>query len=266
MSGTSFQVVDGLRTRIRVHGEGTPLLLIGGVWSQVELWDDVLPHLDGFRAIMFDPPGIGASELPRRPMTVRGLARFAGAVLDAVGVRRAHVLGVSLGGVVAQQMARSLPERVDRLVLVSTAYGAPGLPGRPDVVLRFARPRAYADADALERSAGAIFGGRLRAQPHLVHQWHLRPAADLRSYVYRLAGTVGWSSLPWLHKLPHPTLVVHGDDDPIVPLVNARVIARRVPHARLRVVPRGGHLLLLDSAPEVLPHVTDFLEQRKERP
>ena len=266
MTESSFQVVDGLRTRIRVHGEGAPLLLIGGVWSQIELWDDVLPHLDGFRTVMFDPPGIGETELPRRPLTMGGLARFAGGVLDAAGVQRAHVLGVSLGGAVAQQMAHSLPDRVAGLVLVSTAFGAPGVPGRPDVVLRFARPRAYADAGALEHSAGVIFGGRMRTEPELVHQWHLRPAADLRSYLFRLAGTVGWSSLRWLHTVPHPTLVLHGDDDPIVPLVNARGIARRMPHARLRVISGGGHLMLLDSADEVLPHITAFLEQHKETP
>jgi pimeloyl-ACP methyl ester carboxylesterase len=261
VNGTTFTVVDGLRTRLRIHGEGTPLLLMGGVWSQVELWDDVLPHLTGFRAIAFDPPGIGATDLPARPLTVGGLARFAGGVLDAVGVHRAHVLGVSLGGLVAQQLAHSLPNRVDRLALVSTGFGAPGIPGRPDVVLRFVRPRAYADLDELERSAGRIFGGRLRAEPGLVHRWHLRPAPDLRSYLYRLVGTAGFSSLPWLHRLPHHTLVVHGDDDPIVPLINARTVACRVPHATLRVVHGGGHLMVLDSAAEVLPIVTDFLSR-----
>lgn len=271
MSTTSYVVVDGLRTRVRVHGDGPPLLLIGGVWSQVELWDDVLPFLDGFRTITFDPPGIGATELSRRPLTVGGLAGFAAGVLDAVGADRAHVLGVSLGGLVAQAMARSHPDRVDALVLVSTGYGVPGVPGRPDVMLRFARPRAYADPDELERSAGRIFGGRLRDEPGLVRRWHLRPAADLKSYVYRLVGVAGFTSLPWLHRLPTPTLVVHGDDDPIVPLVNARVVACRVPGARLEVIRGGGHLVLLDSVREVLPTITDFLTHahphpRAERP
>jgi pimeloyl-ACP methyl ester carboxylesterase len=70
---------------------------------------------------------------------------------------------------------------------------------------------------------------------------------------------VGWSSLPWLHRLPQPTLVVHGDDDPVVPLVNARIVACRVPGARLHVVDGGGHLLLLDSSADVLPIITGFL-------
>jgi pimeloyl-ACP methyl ester carboxylesterase len=99
----------------------------------------------------------------------------------------------------------------------------------------------------------------LRDQPELVHQFHLRPPADVKAWWYRLAGLAGWSSLPWLHRLRQPTLVVHGDDDPIVPLFNARVVACRIPGARLHVVHGGGHLMLLDSAAEVLPPITDFL-------
>jgi poly(3-hydroxyalkanoate) depolymerase len=259
MSASVSHVIDGLPTRIRVQGEGPPVLLIGGLWSQVPLWDDVLPFLGGFTTIAFDPPGIGATGMPQRPYRVRRLAEFSARVLDAVGVARAHVLGVSLGGAVAQQLARSFPDRVDRLVLVSTGYGAFGVPGRPGALLRFARPNGYADLEDLERDAGRIFGGRLRTEPHLVHTWHLRPPADLRAWWFRLAGTVGWTSLPWLHQLPQPTLVVHGDDDPVVPLVNGRALAHRIPHARLHVVRGGGHLLLLDSAPQVLPHITGFL-------
>jgi poly(3-hydroxyalkanoate) depolymerase len=259
MTVDSTYVIDGLPTRVRVSGEGPPLLVIGGVWTQVSLWDDVLRFLDGFTTIAFDPPGIGATAMPQRPYSVRRLAGFAARVLDAVGVERADVLGVSLGGVVAQELSRSFPDRVGRLVLVSTGYGALGVPGRPEVLMRFARPTFYADQRKLEQDAGRIFGGRLRTAPGLVRGWHLRPPADLRAWFYRLVGTVGWSSLPWLHRLSHPTLVLHGDDDPVVPLVNARVIAWRVPSARLHVVNGGGHLLLLDSSAEVLPIITGFL-------
>jgi pimeloyl-ACP methyl ester carboxylesterase len=259
LSTTTTFVIDGLRTNVRIQGEGPPLLLIGGLWSQVSLWDTLLPHLAGFRTIAFDPPGIGRTDLPRAPYTVRRHAAFAGKVLEAAGVGKAHVLGVSLGGAVAQELARRLPNRVDRLVLVSTSYGVPGPTGRLDTMLRFLRPTAYRDLDRLEDEAGRIFGGRLRSRPELVHQWDLRPPAGLRAYAFRLAGTLGWSSLPWLHRIPHRTLVVHGDDDAIVPTVNARVLACLVPRSALRIQHGGGHLVLLDSAEEVLPVVHDFL-------
>jgi len=262
----STHVIEGLSTRVRVSGHGQPLMLIGGLWSQAPMFDGVLPLLDGFRTIAFDPPGIGETDLPTCPFSVQRLARFAAGVLDAIGVPRAHVLGVSLGGAVAQELARSHPDRVERLVLVSTGPGAISVPGRPDVLMRFGRPTAYGDLSALEQSAGRIFGGRLREQPQLVRGWHLRPPANTRAWLYRLAGTTGWSSLPWLHRLTQPTLVVHGDDDPIVPLINARLIAWRVPDARLEVVAGGGHLLLLDSAADVVPVITAFLTRTTDRP
>jgi poly(3-hydroxyoctanoate) depolymerase len=254
-------IVEGLHTRAQVRGQGPPLLLIGGLWGQVRLWDDLLPLLPGFRTIAFDPPGIGDTDMPRRPYTIRRLAAFATGILDRLGVPRAHVLGVSLGGAVAQQLAKSFPDRVDRLVLVSTSPGALGVPGRPDALARFLRPTAYASSTALEHDAGRMFGGRLREHPELVHRFHLRPPAHLKAYAFRLAGAAGWTSLPWLHRLTTPTLVVHGSADPIVPPINARLLTRLIPAARLHLVAGAGHLLLLDSPTQVLPVITRFLTE-----
>ena len=254
----STHVIDGLSTRVRVSGEGRPLLLIGGLWSQAPMFDPVLPYLDGFRTIAFDPPGIGKTDLPTRPYSVQRLAQFAVGVLAAVGVGRADVLGVSLGGAVAQELAHAHPERVDRLVLVSTGPGTIAVPGRLDILVRFGRPTAYTNITELEQRAGQIFGGRLREHPELVRGWHLRPPASKKAWLYRLAGTTGWSSLPFLHSVTQPTLVIHGDDDPIIPLVNARIMSRLLPHATLHVYP-DGHLGLVTMADELGPLVSHFL-------
>jgi pimeloyl-ACP methyl ester carboxylesterase len=253
------RTVDGLRTRIQVRGDGPPLLLINGLWGQIRMWDDLLPHLAGFRTIAFDPPGIGDTEMPSRPYTISRLARFCASVLEVAEVSQADVLGVSLGGAIAQQLAHARPDRVRRLVLVSTSPGALSVPGRPEALLRFLRPTAYASKRTMERHVGTMFGGRMRTHPQLVRRWHFQPPRHLRAYAFRLAGTAGWTSLPWLRLLPPPTLVVHGTDDPIVPLVNARLLARLIPDARLHTVRGGGHLLLLDSATEVAPVITAFL-------
>ena len=262
MSTGSTLVIDGLRTKVQVRGEGPPLLLIGGLWSQVGLWDDLVPQLHGFRTIAFDPPGLGATEMPRRPYTVKDLAAFAAGVLDALGVERAHVLGVSLGGAVAQQLARSHPDRVDRLVLVSTGFGAPGWPGRPDVLLRFPVLTRTETVRELEKMAGHVFGGRLREDPSLVRDY--APAAARRDEGLALParGVAG---------VEQPALAAPGRP------ADARRARRRRPDraagqrpgrsradclgARLHVLKGGGHLLLLDSATEVLPTITDFLAE-----
>jgi pimeloyl-ACP methyl ester carboxylesterase len=164
--------VQGLRTGVEVQGDGPPLLLVNGIWGELAAWRGLQPYLDGFRTISFDAPGIGDTEIPPYPMSLPALARFAVAVLDAVGVRRAHVLGVSFGGVVAQQVATIAPRRVDRLVLVSTTAGLLHLPGQPAALLRLMNPLPTGRAGA---AAGRTFGGRIRRDPAVLQRLQLAP-------------------------------------------------------------------------------------------
>jgi pimeloyl-ACP methyl ester carboxylesterase len=188
-------------------------------------------------------------------MPLPALARFTAGVLDAVGVRRAHVLGVSFGGLVAQQLAAFAPDRVDRLVLVSTSSGMMPVPGRPEAVLRLLT--AW-NSDNL-RDAGMVFGGRIRQEPRLLAKLDLRVPRSTSALVNRLGGLSGWWSLPW--SVPHPALVLTGDDDPIVPAQNSQILAACLPAARLHVVRGGGHLVLFDSPELVAPVIDTFLRR-----
>jgi poly(3-hydroxyoctanoate) depolymerase len=250
--------VRGLRIHAQIRGEGEPLLLYSGIWGEVGLWEQLLPHLDGFRTIAFDPPGIGRSQMPAFPLTMWALAGFGAAVLDELGIQSAHVLGASFGGAVAQQMAFSHPRRVRRLVLVSTSFGGFAMPGNLEALWHFIHPRSY-HPERLERVAGAMFGGRLRTEPELVRSMQIRRPTGTLAALYRMAPLFGWTSLPWLWAIGHPTLVIAGDDDPVTPLVNHRIIASLMPRATLHTVRGGGHLVLLDSAPEVGPVISSFL-------
>lgn len=252
--------IRGLRIHAQVHGEGEPLLLYSGIWGEVRLWDQLLPHLAGFQAIAFDPPGIGRSQRPYHPLSMWSLAQMGTAVLDEFGIESAHVLGASFGGAVAQQMAFSHPRRVRRLVLVSTSFGGFAMPGSPRALWHFVHPRSY-HPQRLEQVAGAMFGGRLRTEPELVRSMHVKRPKDTRAALYRMAGLFGWTSLPWLWAISQPTLILAGDDDPVTPLVNHRVMAALIPRARLHVAAGGGHLVLLDSAHQIGPVVTSFLRQ-----
>jgi poly(3-hydroxyoctanoate) depolymerase len=252
--------IRGLRIHAQICGEGEPLLLYSGIWGEVGLWDRLLPYLDGFQTIAFDPPGIGRSQMPVFPLTMCGLAEFGTAVLDEFGVESAHVLGASFGGAVAQQMAFSHPRHVRRLVLASTSFGGFAMPGSLAALWHFIHPRSY-HPERLEKVAGDMFGGRLREEPELVRSMHIRRPTDTMAALYRMAPLFGWTSLPCLWTIRHPTLVIAGDDDPVTPLVNHQVIAALIPRARLHTVRGGGHLVLLDSADRVGPVIADFLRE-----
>jgi poly(3-hydroxyalkanoate) depolymerase len=260
-----FVDVDGVRLRTSVRGSGPALLLITGLGASLELGQPFERELAarGVQAISFDAPGVGQSTAYRRPRRMGGVARTVERMLDALGHDQVDVLGVSLGGVVAQQLAHQAPRRVRRLVLAATGPGLGGVPGSPRVLLSLATPRRYYQPDYYRRIAGRVYGGAARRDPDaLLHgsvaRFVERPS--LQGYLGQLYAISGWTSLPWLRTLRQPTLVLAGDDDPIVPLVNGRILARCIPHARLHVVRGGGHLFLLERPARIAALVAGFLE------
>jgi poly(3-hydroxyoctanoate) depolymerase len=260
-----FVDVDGVRLRTSVRGSGAPLLLVTGLGASLDLARPFERELSarGVQAVSFDAPGVGQSSAYRWPRRIPGVARTVERTLDALGYDRVDVLGVSLGGVVAQQLAHQAPRRVRRLVLAATGPGLGGVPGSPDVLLTLATPRRYHQPDYYRRVAGRIYGGEARRDPDaLLHGSVARfiQPPSIRGYLGQLYAIAGWTSLPWLRTLRQPTLVLAGDDDPIVPLVNARILARCIPHARLHVVRGGGHLFLLERPARMAAVVVGFLE------
>ncbi len=169
------------------------------------------------------------------------------------------MLGVSWGGGLAQQFAFQHPDRCRRLILVSTGTGALMVPGRPSVLAKIATPRRYQDPVYMEQIAGEIYGGKVGTQPELAHEFaHTTHFGSALGYFYQLLGVVGWTSIPWLRKLRQPTLILHGDDDPLVPLVNAKIMHRLIPHSKLYIF-HDGHLGLATSARELAQVVDQFL-------
>src|SRR5262247_2393115 len=254
--------VGGQTLRVGVrHGEQArpPLLLFNGIGANIELVEPFLDVLVGSEAIIFDVPGVGGSPSPWLPYRPSTLARLSAQLLDKLGHDQVDVLGVSWGGALAQQFAFQQGKRCRRLVLAATSPGHLMVPGKLTVLLKMATPRRYKDSDYMKRVAGDIYGGALRGSPDLVRQHlrHVRWSSDYGYYLQLIAG-FGWSSLPWLRLLPQPTLVMAGTDDPLVPVVNGRILATLIPDARLATID-DGHLLLVTSATESAAMISKFL-------
>ena len=259
-----FVDADGVRIRTAIRGSGPPLLLITGLGASLDLGAPFERELAarGVQTVSFDAPGIGESSPYRWPRRMPGVARTVEQTLDALGYDSVHVLGVSLGGVIAQQFAHQAPRRVRRLILAATGPGLGGVPGSPRALLALATPRRYYQPDYYRRIAGRVYGGTARRDPDAL--LHGSPARfierpTLSGYLGQIYAITGWTSVPWLRTLRQPTLVLAGDDDPIVPLINGRILAWCIPGARLHVVRGGGHLFLLERPAEIAALVAGFL-------
>ncbi len=252
-----------LRVSVRDGAAGwPPLLLCNGVGASLELFQPFVDALDPRRPVIrFDMPGIGGSPAPVVPYHLATLPSLLAGLLDQLGYAQADVLGISWGGGLAQQFALSRPDRVRRLVLVATGTGALMVPGHPRVLLRMLTPRRHRDPGHTARIAGELYGGSARKDPVLARDLlhattRLGPA---RGYYYQLISALGWTSLPRLPRLRPPTLILAGDDDPIIPLVNARIMHRLIRCSQLHIY-HGGHLELSADAEHLASVVQAFLD------
>jgi poly(3-hydroxyoctanoate) depolymerase len=267
MTDISSLEVEGQILRVaRCSGrrDMPPLLLINGLGANLELLEPFVRALGDIETMRIDLPGTGGSPAPTIPYRPRGLATLLIRALDMLGCRMVDILGISLGGVIAQQLAWQHADRIRRVVLVSTGTGAIMVPGTPSVLFSMLTPRRFTDPDYMASIAPDLYGGRLRTSPELAAEFHraLRPGA-MRGYYWQLLGLVGWTSIHWLSQIRQPTLVLSGADDPIVPPVNAQIMSRLIPNARLHIFD-DGHLGLLTSVDELAPIVRDFLDDQSE--
>jgi len=260
---TSTITVSGQRLRVAIRkGDGTrtPLLLMNGIGANLEVLQPFVDALDpALEVIRFDVPGTGGSPAPRFPYRFSAYARLVAQMLDQLGYQQVDGLGISWGGGLAQQFAYQYPRRCRRLILVSTGTGALMIPGRPAVLAKMVTPRRYQDPAYIVQNAGEIYGGKVRTQPKLAQEFAgTARLGSVHGYFYQLLAGVGWTSIRWLRKLQQPTLILHGDDDPLVPLVNARIMHRLITHAKLYIF-HDGHLGLATSAQELAQVVDQFL-------
>jgi len=243
--------------RVSVLGadlEPTPLLLFHGIGAEYALWGR-------FRATLTRPTiafDARSGYLGERP-SMRTYARFVRELLDQLELPAVDVLGLSWGGMVAQQLAHDHPRSVRRLVLASTTPGFLSVPAKPSSMAALLSPNR--DAAHIVEVISRIYGGDFRENPGLAQELGLVRPVHARTYRRQLLAILGWTSVPWLRELSQETLILHADDDPVAPFVNARLMRKLMPNAQLVVAPRGGHLFVLTRPDEYAAKVNDFLDR-----
>jgi len=257
-----FIAAGGQRIRVRYRtGVGVPLVLCNGIGASLEVLDPLLEELDPERPVIrFDAPGTGESPASLLPYGFAYLAWMLGKALTKLGVGVVDILGVSWGGALAQQFAFQNPRRCRRLILAATATGAIMVPAHPRVLAKMVTPRRFSDPDYGASIAAELYGGTVRQHSEDVAELMNRQlhAGSRIGYVHQLLAGVGWTSLPLLPAIRQKTLIIAGEDDPIVPIANAYILKWLLPRARLHRH-AGGHIDVVHNAPELAPVIEEFL-------
>jgi pimeloyl-ACP methyl ester carboxylesterase len=264
---------DGAWLNWREEGSGEPLLMIMGLSGSSQAWYRLLPHVTPLaRCILFDNRGTGDSDAATRPLRMDDLVTDALAVLDDAGVDSAHVIGVSMGGMIAQHLALDHRARVRSLVLGCTTAG--GDSGRGGPPWRLLGATALRPVIGPTRTwpivAPALYSRRTREehQDRLQEDLRLRlgDATALRTTLAQMAAISRHDTRRRLHELGGlPTTVIHGEEDVLVPPERGRELAAAIPGARFVTIPQCGHMMTTDAEPETVAAVTDHLRRNTAR-
>ncbi|HEY0701793.1 MAG TPA: alpha/beta fold hydrolase [Candidatus Acidoferrales bacterium] len=243
---------DGVKLFWEETGVGEPVLLIMGLGWASYLWNRTRKVLaEKYRVITFDNRGVGRSDVPEGPYPIPTMASDAAAVLDAAGVKSAHIFGISMGGMIAQEFAINYPDRVKSLILGCTAAGGPAALQPAPEVLQVLMRRGMTPQEAAEAIDPFIY--HPDASPELKDEelklrmeWYPTP----EGYLSQLQGIMMWEAYSRIGQIKAPTLVLHGDVDQLIPAGNGKLIAERIPNAKLVTIAKASHIFPTDQ-PEI---------------
>jgi 3-oxoadipate enol-lactonase len=255
----------GVRIAYELRGEGEPIVLVHGLAYDRAGWGPFPGRLaERFRVVLLDNRGVGESDAPDGPYAVPQMAADVVAVLDDAGLERTSLFGVSLGGYIAQEVAATHPERIDKLVLASTAPGGPRSHPMPQ-----ATQEVFAKYPTMEREAALrmfvenSLGERgVRELPELVdeiYQYRLGHAPSTEAWIAQATAGALFDGYDRVGAITAPTLVIHGGADVVVDPRNAELLGELLPNARVEILPDRGHLMVWEDGDRVAQLVLEFL-------
>jgi len=257
----AFVENQGARIYWDEQGTGEPVLLIMGLGYPSYLWHRTRPTLAAqYRTIALDNRGSGRSDVPPSPYPIALMASDAAAVLDAAQVESAHVFGLSMGGMIAQEFALQYPKRVRSLILGCTAAGGPNAVRATPEVTKILTARDMSPEEAAKAMRPYIYDASTpleRVEQDLVirRQWFPRP----EGYMAQLQGIFSWEAYSRLPQITASTLVIHGDSDQLVPPGNGELIAARIPGAKLVMLAHASHIFTTDQPEASQQAIVEFL-------
>jgi 3-oxoadipate enol-lactonase len=261
----AFAENQGVRIYWDEQGTGAPLLLMMGLSYPSYMWHRSRPVLrERYRTIAFDNRGIGQSDVPPGTYSIALMASDAAAVLDAAGVENAHVFGVSMGGMIAQEFALQYPKRVRSLILgCATAGGPHAVPAEPAAIQTLMRqemtPEESKEAIIPFIYDAATLRERIDEDMAIRMKWYPTP----RGYAGQLQGILGWEAYSRIQKITAPTLIIHGETDRLIPPANAKLISGRIAGAKVVLIPHASHIFETDQPGAAHRAILEFLTTQR---
>ena len=258
--------VNGVELYYEEHGRGEPLVLVPGFGTGLWIWyRQVAAFAERFRVVVFDPRGVANSPAPDAPFTMRDLAEDLAALLEELKVEKAHVLGASFGGFVAQEFALAHPQRTRSLVLCCTSYGGPGhVPPAPETLAAIASTKGLNTQERVRENLLLAFSPRfVEGQPEEVERViRLRAESDVpeSAYLRQLQAAVAFDAAARAGEISVPTLVITGDADAVVPHENSLNLASAIPGSTLKIIEGGSHAFFVEQAEAFNHAVFQFIE------
>ena len=253
-----------LRIYYEIRGRGESLVLIRGLGSSSESAPELVEELSArFSVVSFDNRSVGLTDQPQEPFTVRDMADDTAALMDGLEIDSAHVLGISLGGMIAQELALRHPHRVRRLALACTHAGIRNCVRSPEWATRIFNESAEMPRPEARAYAVPILFARKTIEEHPETVEHMLATTvnnnqSKSSYKLQLAAALGHDTYDRLPEIKHPTLVATGSEDVLIMPENSRVIADLIAGARLVEFEETGHMFFIEKVKEVSRALIDF--------
>jgi 3-oxoadipate enol-lactonase len=249
------------------QGSGEPLLLIMGLSYPSYMWHRSRPVLARrYRTVVFDNRGVGQSDAPPGVYSIALMASDAAAALDTAGIESAHIFGVSMGGMIAQEFALQYPERVRSLILGCTAAGGPHAVRAEPAALQVLSRQDMTPEESKEAIITFIYDPatpreRIDEDTAIRLKWY----PSRQGYIGQLQGIFAWEAYSRIAQITAPTLVIHGETDRLIPPANARLIAERIPGAKLVLIPQASHIFETDQPVLAQQAILEFLTAQDSR-
>ena len=258
--------IENMDIYYEIIGQGEPLVMIRGLGSNVDHWYEQAPSLSKkYQLLVFDNRGIARSSDPGGAFSTRDMAADTVALMEAAGIKSAHVLGYSMGGMVAQEIALNYPEKVNGLILAATDCGiTQRIKARPEVSRLFSEMVALGTPEAKLAAAACLYTkNTFESKTEVIQRYNevsMRFPASQDMMARQWAAVTQHDAYSRLQNISSQTLTITGSEDVLIPADNAKIMAERIPDARMSVIDDGGHLFLIEQPQQFNQAVIDFLD------